>query len=137
MSATRVLTGTFGVLTCLLALSPQADAADINGAWVTPQDACTKVLAKRGNSISFADDADLYGSGFIIDGNRITGKIATCTIKSRKQDGAILHLMTSCSTDIALQDVHFGLKQEGEDKLIRLFPGLPELDRTYHRCTFR
>jgi hypothetical protein len=136
MSAIRVLAGTFGVLIWLGAFSPDAQAAEFDGAWVTPQDACAKVLVKRGNRISFTKDADLYGSGFIIDASRITGKIAKCTIKSRKQDGAVLHLMTSCSTDIALQDVQFAVKLDGENKLIRLFPGLPELDRTYHRCTF-
>jgi hypothetical protein len=120
MSAIRVLAGTFGVLIWLGAFSPDAQAAEFDGAWVTPQDACAKVLVKRGNRISFTKDADLYGSGF----------------KSRKQDGAVLHLMTSCSTDIALQDVQFAVKLDGENKLIRLFPGLPELDRTYHRCTF-
>jgi hypothetical protein len=137
MNATRVLAATFGVLIWLEAFGPNAHAAEIDGAWVTPEDACTKVLAKRGNRIAFTKDADLYGSGFIIDANRITGKIAKCTIKSRKQDGAVVHLMTSCSTDIALQDVQFAVKLDGENRLIRLFPGLPELDRTYHRCSFR
>jgi hypothetical protein len=93
------------------------------------------MFAKRDNRIVFSEDADSYGSGFIVESNRIRGSIATCTIQSRKQEGTVLHVMTSCSTDVALQHVQFSLKIEGENRIVRLFPGIPELDRTYYRCS--
>ena len=116
-----------------LACGPGARAFEFQGVWASQQDACAKMF-KRDRRVSFVKNADAYGSGFIVEANRIRGRIATCTIKSRKQDGAVLHLIAACSTDIALQDVQFSIKPEGDDKIVRLYPGVPELDRPYYRC---
>jgi hypothetical protein len=114
---------------------PAAEAAGVDGAWVTDADACKKVFVKTGNRISFAKKADLHGSGFVIEGNRIRGKIANCTVKARKQDGETVHLGAACSTDVAVETVQFTLKLDGEDRIIRMFPGLSELDTPYFRCS--
>jgi hypothetical protein len=71
-------------------------------------------------------DADNYGSGFVVDGNQVRGKIATCNIKSRKEEAGLVHLITSCSTDVALQTVQLSFN--------RIFPGAPEMSVTYSRC---
>jgi hypothetical protein len=123
------------VLIGWLLFSFPANAADFLGLWATNASACKKVFVKRGGTVSFAKDADLYGSGFIIEQNRIRGKMATCSIKSRKEDGALTHLIANCSTDIALQAVQFSLKIDDENKITRLFPGVPELATSYFRCS--
>jgi hypothetical protein len=111
-----------------------AQAAGVDGAWITDGDACDKVFVKSGSRIAFAKKADMHGSGFVISGNRIRGKIANCTVKVRKEDGNVVHLGAACSTDVAVETVQFSLRMEGDDKIIRLFPGLPELDTPYFRC---
>ena len=52
----------------------------------------------------------MYGSGFIYEKNRLRGKIATCVVKTQKEDGDALHLITSCSTNVTLATVQFSLK---------------------------
>ena len=111
-----------------------AQAADVDGAWANDPAACSNIFVKKNNVVSLADDSDIYGSGFIVDGNRIRGKMATCTIKSRKEDAGVVHLIAVCSTDIALSTVQFSLRMDGENKLTRFFPGVPEMDVSYVRC---
>ena len=112
-----------------------AHAADINGAWVSDVAVCQKVFEKRGNSVSFAKGSDIYGSGFIIDGNQIRGRIAMCNIKARRQQGPIVNIIAVCSTDIAIDTMQFRLRVEGPNKVVREFPGMPDLEMNYERCS--
>jgi hypothetical protein len=112
-----------------------AQAADISGIWVSDTAACSKAFEKSQGRVSFSKDAGIYVSGFIIDGNRIRGKIANCTINRRKDEGAIVNLIAVCSTDIAIDTIQFRLRMDGPNKLVREFPGLPELEMSYERCS--
>ena len=109
-------------------------AADLKGNWVNDVAACEKVFVKEDGKISIAKDADLYGSGFIIEENRIRGKMASCNIIARKEDGDVTHLVAKCATDIALDTVQFSIKIDDKDKITRLYPGVPELAVSYFRC---
>jgi len=110
-------------------------AADINGVWATDKAVCNKVFVKTGDSVSFAGDADLYGSGFIIQGKQLKGKIVTCTIKSTKEEGAIIHIIAACATDIMLSDMQFSVKMIDDNTVSRIFPGMPDLGGVdYFRC---
>jgi hypothetical protein len=122
---------------CLIAgllIGGAANAIDINGVWANDLSVCNKVFEKKNNAISMTRDSDNYGSGFIISGNQIKGKIVTCTIKSRKEDGALVHLIASCSTDVALSTVQFSLRSDDENRLTRVYPGVPEMAVPYVRC---
>jgi hypothetical protein len=119
---------------CCVASAAFAHAADITGAWATDASACNKIFSKKGGTISLTRDADLYGSGFIIDGNRIRAKIASCRITSRKEDGATVHLVASCATDIMLSSVQFSMKVIDQNRIARTYPGIPELETPYERC---
>jgi hypothetical protein len=122
------------VLITVLFVSPAANAVDLNGAWANDVAVCDKIFEKKNNTVSMTRDSDMYGSGFIIDGNQIRGKVATCTIRSRKEDGAMLHLIASCSTDVALSTVEMSLKIDSEKQMTRVFPGIPEMQMQYVRC---
>jgi hypothetical protein len=110
-------------------------AADLTGAWASDAKACDKIFVKRNGSIAIAPNSDAYGGGFIIEQNRIRGKIATCSIIARKEDGAVTHLLAKCATDLAFENVQFSLKIDNENKITRLYPGLPELSVAYFRCS--
>jgi hypothetical protein len=112
-----------------------AHAEDIDGVWISDAAVCQKVFEKRGNRVSFLKGSDLYGNGFIIEGNQIRGRVASCTIKLRKQQGPVINLVAVCSTDIAIDTAHFFLRMDGPDKIIREFSGLPELVMFYQRCS--
>jgi hypothetical protein len=122
------------VLIAALFVSPAVKAADLNGAWANDVSICNKIFERKNNTISMTRDSDMHGSGFIIAGNEIRGKVATCTIKSRKEDGSILQLVATCSTDVALSTVQFSLKIDNENQMTRVFPGIPEMAMPYVRC---
>lgn len=118
----------------LLALSSPAAAFDFNGAWATDADNCAKVFVLTGGRFNFTENSDVYGGGFIVDGDQITGKFARCRIKARKDNGATVNLIASCASDIMLSSVQFSLKELDTNSLVRLFPGIEDMEIRYHRC---
>jgi hypothetical protein len=119
-----------------LMLPVQAHAFELSGAWATETDLCSRVFTKKGNQVVFAELSDLFGSGFVIEGNRIRGKIAHCTITSRKQEGDRLELAAACATSVMTQSVRFSLKVIDDNNLTRLFPDIPGMTLKYTRCSF-
>jgi hypothetical protein len=115
-------------------VAAQAQAIELNGLWASDPALCDKIFIKKGKQVAFSPLSDLYGSGFIIDGNRIRGKIARCTIKSRKEDGDTTLLAATCSTTIAVQELEFSLKTVDDDTVARLFPGSSAMRVDFHRC---
>ena len=122
------------LLGSLLVMAGRADAFDLNGAWASAADQCAKVFARQGGRLGFAEMSDVYGGGFIIDGDQIIGKFARCRIKARKDDGMNVNLIAACATDIMLSSVQFSLKQLDANSVARLFPGIEEMEIRYHRC---
>src|SRR3977135_4080429 len=84
----------------LLVIAGRADALDLNGAWASAADQCAKVFARQGGRLGFAEMSDVYGGGFIIDGDQIIGKFARCRIKARKGDGARVKPIAARATAI-------------------------------------
>ena len=124
----------FAVLIGPLIAASAAQSRDLTGAWVTNAGACKKIFTGSGSKLAFASDADVYGSGFVYEKNRLRGKIATCLIKTQKEDGDVVHIIASCSTDVALATVQFSLRIDNENQITRLFAGMPELKTEYFRC---
>jgi hypothetical protein len=107
---------------------------ELNGAWASDPSICGKIFVKQDTKLVMTPDADTYGSGFVVDGNQVRGKIATCNIKSRKEEPGVVHLITSCSTDVALQAMQFSIKIDDDNRITRIFPGVPEMSVSYSRC---
>jgi hypothetical protein len=119
-----------------IVLANPAHAIDLTGAWASQGDLCKLVFTTKGNTITFTELSDLYGSGFVIDGDRITGKTAKCTITSRKQNGDSLDLNASCATSIMTQDVSFILKVIDDNNIARVLPEIENMQVKYTRCSF-
>jgi hypothetical protein len=115
-------------------MAGRADAFDLNGAWASDGDQCAKVFARQGGRLGFTEMSDVYGGGFIVDGDQIIGKFARCRIKARKDDGMNVNLIAACATDIMLSSVQFSLKALDANSVARLFPGIEEMEIRYHRC---
>jgi hypothetical protein len=98
-------------------------------------DLCKLVFTKKGNQVVFAEMSDLFGSGFIVDGSRMRGKSAQCTIKSKKQEGDGLELDAACATSIMNQSVHFSLKIIDDNNVSRSFAEIPGMSLNYSRCS--
>jgi hypothetical protein len=65
------------------------------------------------------------------------GQAKTCKITSRKEEAGVLHLIASCSTDIAvLGTQEVSAKIDSEDKITRIYPSFPEMGISFYRCKF-
>lgn len=117
-----------------IALSDQANAFDLNGAWAGDADNCKQVFARKGTQWVFSENSDVYGSGFIIDGDQITGKNGRCRIKARKDTGALTNLIASCTSDIMSQSMQFSLKEVDANTMTRMFPGMDGMEINFSRC---
>jgi len=113
-----------------------ARAIELTGAWASQGDLCKLVFTKKGNTVAFAEFSDLYGSGFLIEGNRIRGKAARCTITSRKQNGDNLDLTAACATRIMTQNMDFILKVIDDNNFARILPNIENMEIKYTRCSF-
>jgi hypothetical protein len=122
------------ILVVCFTMSGRAGAFDLDGAWASDADNCAKVFVRRGPQISFAEMSDVFGGGFIIEGDQITGKYARCRIKAKKDDGATINLVAACASDIMLQNVQFSLKEVDANTVIRMFPGMSGMEIKYARC---
>jgi hypothetical protein len=113
-----------------------ARAIDLTGAWVSQGDLCKLVFTKKGNTVVFAELSDLYGAGFIIEGNRIRGKAARCTISSRKQNGDNLDLTAACATRVMHQNMDFIVRVIDDNNFARILPNIENMEIKYTRCSF-
>ena len=127
--AVLLLAGSLGLVS-----QAGAHSAGIDGAWSNSAKTCDKVFEKKDGRISIRKDSDAYGNGLIIDGNRIVGKLATCNVKARSQQGDTVHLVTTCATTVAFEHVPITLKVVSADKITQIFPGVSGIEVTYERC---
>ena len=128
--------GTAVLLLGLTVLQPaEVQAFELTGAWASQTDLCPLVFTKKGNQVVFTELSDLFGSGFIVDGDRIRGRSTKCTIKSKKQEGDRLELSTACATSVMTSSVRFNLKVIDDNSLDRLFPEIPGMTLKYSRCS--
>ena len=138
MNVQKVLT-ILGLAAISLALSNHASYAfDLSGAWTNNPTACGKIFEKKmGNKLSIKGGSGIYGDAFIVSGDSISGNNGTCTIKTRKTVGPITHLVVTCAAgNVALSTFQFSYQVRDENTIVRIFPGLKELDVTYGRCRF-
>lgn len=129
----------YAALSALLAGAPffmtcPVVAFDLNGAWVSDAENCAKVFARKGAQVTFTDMSDVFGGGFIIEGDQITGKYARCRIKTKKNEGANINLLAACASDIMLQNVQFSLREVDANTVMRMFPGISGMEIKYARC---
>ena len=129
--------GIFALGVAMLAgLAGSALAVDLSGAWATHADECGRVFVRKGRAkqIGFTLASGQHGGGFIVEADRLSGKGASCRIKSRKEDGQTVNFIAACATDLMLSDVQFSLKLIEPDKLLRTFPGMEGIEINYYRC---
>jgi hypothetical protein len=109
-------------------------AIELSGAWATHADLCSQVFTKKDNRVVYAEFSELFGSGFIIDGDRIRGRAASCSIKSTKQEGDSIELSAACASSVMTQDVQFSLKIIDDNNISRSFPEIAGMSQNYTRC---
>ena len=107
---------------CIL-LSFSASAFEVSGAWSTSLENCDKVFETKNNRVLFTHNSDVFGGGFIAEGNKIKGPAMACRITNRKEEGGVLQLIASCSTDIAVLGAQqISAKIDNDNQLTRIYP---------------
>lgn len=115
--------------------SSNSRAFEFDGAWATDAAKCAKVFVKKSNRISMTKHADLFGGGFIVERDRIRGTLGTCKINNRKEEGDMLHLIASCSTEVSvLSPMQLDIKIEDTNSIVRFFSNFSEIAIPYTRC---
>lgn len=104
-----------------------ARATDLNGAWAQDSSVCSQVFVKRDNKILFKPNAELYGSGVLIEGKQATGSFQKCQIKSTRADGNTLHVVATCSTGVMVSDTQFRVKIIDDDNITLALAGPDQL----------
>jgi hypothetical protein len=114
-----------------------AYAFDFTGAWASNPSACKQIFAKTNdNTIAMQPDADLHGDGFIVRNNSMVGKGATCKIKTSRKAGPITHLVAECAAgNVAFSTFQFSYRVVDDNTIVRIYPGVEELNTQYSRCT--
>ena len=130
----RKIVGAAIALSLSFGLSEPAFAFDLDGAWASDAENCAKVFVRKDKQVAFTDMSDVYGGGFIVEGDQITGKFARCRIKAKKDEGKTINLVAACASDIMLQNVQFSLKEVDANSVMRLFPGISGMEIKYARC---
>ena len=134
----RSLTAGAAIAACLMGMSlgpaDPAFAFDLDGAWASDSENCAKVFVRKDKQVAFTEMSDVYGGGFIVEGDQITGKFARCRIKAKKDEGTTINLLAACASDIMLQSVQFNLREVDANTVMRLFPGMSGMEIKYARC---
>jgi len=129
-SVRRMLFVTVGIV-----ISFAASAFDLNGAWTADESNCAKVFVTKNNKLTMTRNSGVYGGGFIVEGNQIRGQAKACKITSRKEEGGVLHLIASCTTDIAVLGMEeVSAKIESDNQITRIYPSFPEMGISFYRC---
>jgi hypothetical protein len=120
-----------------LPLTSPARAFDLNGAWATGTEVCSKVSVKKGDKISFAEFSEEFGGGFVAKGNNVRSRAARCTIISRNETGDTIDFHAACASEIMATSVNLRLKILDANSVSRIFPdpALAGLELTFHRCS--
>ena len=129
-----MLGSTVWLLLVLFAYAVDVKGTNLDGTWANDVQVCSQLFEKKNNRISMTENADFYGSGFIVEGNEVRGKLERCHITSQKQEGDKTYLQAQCATDIATGPSQLALRLDSNDKLTRFFPDMPGMDLSYFRC---
>ncbi len=117
-------------------LSTPLYANELDGAWANERAMCKKMFARTNGKARLVKNADFYGSGFVIDGNTIYAKDATCKITSLAKKGDNVRIVASWATDVMVSKTEFNAVFGQDGRLTRSFPAMPEMSLDYFRCDF-
>ena len=134
MQSGKRLAGLGVLLLALPLLSGAAQAVDrMDGAWATTAATCDEVFVKRNGKLALKRTAEGW-SAFIVNGNRINGANATCSVKSSKQKGDVTTLLLSCADKIMFDTMTVSVRFKEDGTFVRFDPEFPEVETSYHRC---
>jgi hypothetical protein len=114
------------------ALAQGLDA--LQGAWTLGGVDCGDTFVKNGSTWQFKDRNSSLNTGLIIEGKKMLGPGATCTIGRVADKGDHLVVSLGCEDAIMFNTVSVSIKIVDDTHFERFDPDFPESFGTYSKC---
>ncbi|EIM25359.1 hypothetical protein [Microvirga lotononidis] len=111
-----------------------ASLSELQGAWVINSAQCSDVFTKRSGRFAFRPGKRNADTSFIINGSRIQGARATCTLASEKQTADGLKAVLDCSSRMMVGALPVTFRTPGPNTIVKFDPDFPDLTATFTRC---
>ncbi|MBZ6074710.1 hypothetical protein [Microvirga puerhi] len=115
-------------------IAAAATISELQGAWVINSATCSGAFAKKNGRIAFRPNPRFIDTSFIIDGKRIQGARATCTLGSEKQTPEGLKVILNCASRMMVGPLPVTLRVPDPNTIVKFDPDFPELETTFTRC---
>lgn len=123
------------MLLCGIVSAEAAGPERLQGAWGTTGIPCDRIFVRRGGRINFVRHTGGVFAGFIVEGNKIRGAFANCTLLNQKPDGDTVRAALTCRQQIIFDKVVVHLRFKDDNTIVRYEPEFPELESSFRRCT--
>ncbi len=111
-----------------------ASLSEIQGAWVINSAECSAVFTKRNGRFAFRPGQRNADTSFIINGNRIQGARATCTLGSERRTSDGFRAVLNCASRIMVGALPVTFRVPNPDMIVKFDPDFPEIETTFTRC---
>jgi hypothetical protein len=111
-----------------------ATISEIQGAWIINSAECSDAFTKRNGRFAFKPNQRNADTSFIINGKRIQGARATCTLGSERQTSDGFRAVLDCSTRMMVGALPISFRVPNANTIVKFDPDFPELETTYTRC---
>jgi hypothetical protein len=123
-----------GVLLLWAAPASAASISELQGAWIINSAECSDAFTKRNGRFAFKPNQRNADTSFIINGERIQGARATCTLGSERQTPDGFRAVLDCSTRMMVGALPISFRVPNANTIVKFDPDFPELETTYTRC---
>jgi hypothetical protein len=123
-----------GVLLLLGAPASAASISELQGAWIINSAECSEAFTKRNGRFAFKPNQRNADTSFIINGKRILGARATCTLASEKPTSDGFRAVLDCSTRMMVGALPISFRVPNANTIVKFDPDFPELETTFTRC---
>lgn len=106
----------------------------LQGAWTLGGVDCGETFVKNGSTWQFKDRDSSLNTGLIIEGKKMLGPGATCTIGRVTNKGDHLVVSLGCEDAIMFNTVSVAIKIVDDSHFERIDPEFPESFGTYSKC---
>ena len=108
--------------------------SELQGAWIINSAECSEAFTKRNGRFAFKPNQRNADTSFIINGKRILGARATCTLASEKPTSDGFRAVLDCSTRMMVGALPISFRVPNANTIVKFDPDFPELETTFTRC---
>jgi hypothetical protein len=111
-----------------------AEISELQGAWIINSAECSSAFTKRNGRFAFKPNQRNADTSFIINGNRLQGARATCSLDSEKRTSDGFRAVLNCASQIMIGALPVSFWVPNPNTIVKFDPDFPELETTFTRC---